>query len=328
MVNIVSLYQQLFGRKGPGIGSDIDLAEHGRVGGVSTGQSFKHTSLIDQTSGVAAGITARNQLETFGVCPFLEIARGNVSGITHINKFGRAFSGVQTTATDIWDRADTTPTQQIWSAPTQARIHTIVSTSDEDSETGGTNPQGDGARTLRIFGLTDWDTAETSEDIIMDGTNGVNTSDSYVIIYRMKVLTKGPTNVNVGVITATAQTDDTVTAQINVSEGQTQMAIYGIPSTQTGYMVSYYASTNKQENPANVISVDMRILVNQEPKAELTNFLVKHTQGLYSNGVSYWNHSFVPYFRITGPAIIKMQGISSTADTDVSGGFDIILVDN
>jgi len=41
MTNIIDLYKQLFGRKGIADGNVIDMAEHGRVGGVSTGQSFK-----------------------------------------------------------------------------------------------------------------------------------------------------------------------------------------------------------------------------------------------------------------------------------------------
>jgi hypothetical protein len=40
-VNITDLYQQLFGRNGTNKGTDIDMAEHGRAGGISTGQGFK-----------------------------------------------------------------------------------------------------------------------------------------------------------------------------------------------------------------------------------------------------------------------------------------------
>ena len=40
---INDLYRQLFGRGGTNKGTDIDMAEHGRAGGVSTGQPFKFT---------------------------------------------------------------------------------------------------------------------------------------------------------------------------------------------------------------------------------------------------------------------------------------------
>jgi len=255
----------------------------------------------------------------------LEIPAGNVPGQTSVNKFGHADSGIQITSTDVWDRADAAATQQIWTAPTTARIHAIVSTSTSDDG----SPGGVGARTIEVFGLTGWGAAEVSETITMDGTTTVNTSNSYVIIHRMKVLTKGATDVNVGTITATAATDGTITAQINPGEGHTQMAIYGVPSTQTAYMTCYYASMAEAGgNPATANAVDLNLFINPTPDVELTNFLIKHTQGVSNSGSSHIRHCFAPYFKIEGPAIIKIQAIADSADTDTSAGFDLILVDN
>ncbi len=264
----------------------------------------------------------------------LEISKGNIPGHFSVNKYGRASDGIQLTTTDIWDRADAAATQQIWLAPTAARIHEILSTSDADSDTGGTVAQGQGARTIRIFGLQTWSSNETNEDIIMDGTatgvNSVDTANSYVIIHRMKVLTHGTAGPNVGIITATAVSDVTVTAQIGAGNGQTEMSIYGVPSTQVAYMTSFDVNAHNTGNPSTVIETDFDLLVNEHPNVDPTPaaFLVKANVGLIATGSTIFNKIYDPPFKVAGPAIIKFQGIATTADTEAVAEYDLILVDN
>lgn len=45
---ITDLYKQLFGRKGIGDGNVIDMAEHGRAGGISTGDPFKMVRDVEE----------------------------------------------------------------------------------------------------------------------------------------------------------------------------------------------------------------------------------------------------------------------------------------
>lgn len=250
----------------------------------------------------------------------LEIARGNISGMSHINKFGRNIRIDATALADVWDGGHTGDESLIWVAPTQARTHTIAS--DNANDTSG----GTGARTIRIYGLTAWDSAEVSEDVTMNTASAPVTSNAYVIIHRMKVLTKGATNVNIGTITATATTDGTVTAKLRASQGQTQMAIYGIPSNQTAYMQLFYASVNKAGGATGLL--DVSLCVNPEPQVELLNFLTKHTFGLQTVGTSVYTVNYRPPKSIPGPAIVKVQVLSGTNNMDVSAGFDIVLADN
>ncbi|MEE9386347.1 MAG: hypothetical protein V3V08_23280 [Nannocystaceae bacterium] len=252
----------------------------------------------------------------------LELAMGNVTGHTSVNKHGRAPLGVQQLTTDIWDRADAVPTQRIWDAPTEARVHTIVSSLAGDDG----DPVGVGARTIRVYGLKDWDTAETSEVLTMNGTTGVVMADAYVIIHRMEVLTKGATSTNVGTIIATAATDTSITAAILPGVGRTQMAIFGFPSTQTFYMTNYYASLRVSGGAAS--SVDVSLDFNPEPNVELTNFRTVHTRGVIRDGESAFENEFHPSRKFVGPGIIKINCLGSVDDLDVSAGFDGVLVDN
>lgn len=260
---------------------------------------------------------------------YLEIAKGNVDRHESINKFGESPNGVQATATDIWDRADSSATQQIWLAPTASRIHEVLSTSDEDSDTGGAVAQGSGCRTLRIQGLTSWDAAaETVEDVILDGTDGVDTVNAYVIIYRMKALTFGDNGPNVGTITAVAATDATVTAAILANNGQTMMAIYGVPSTRTAYMTSFYVNLHDNATPATTAEVDFTMLTNESPDIDPTVFLKKHSGGTVTLGTGAMQHFFQPCKKIIGPAIIKMQALGNKEDLFVTSGFDLVIVEN
>lgn len=242
----------------------------------------------------------------------LDIPRGEVAGVTSVNKFGENTDIDTAAAEDIWTGGGT------WVAPTAARTHDIVSTDAADTSAGA------GAKTIRVYGLTGWSTAEVSEDITMNGTTNVPTVNSYVIIHRMKVLTKGASGPNAGTITATAQTDATVTARIEIGDGQTLMAIYGIPSTQTIYMTQYYASVQRAVSA----SLDVRLLVNPAPDAELLGFLVKHIAGANSTGTTMMSHAYCPYAAFAGPAIVKIRCEVSANNSVVTAGFDGMLVTN
>jgi len=251
----------------------------------------------------------------------LDVARGVIPGMSSVSKFGAAPDGVQTSLTDIWGRADAAATQQIWLAPTAARIHAIVS----DSASDDGSPVGVGARTLRVYGLTSWSTVEVSEDITLNGTGAVNTANSYVIINRMKVLTSGTTSINVGTIIATAATDATVGAVILPTRGQTEQCVYGIPSTQKLYIDHLSLSMNAT---GATTAVDFELLVNENPDVQTTNYIVKNTTELSSTGTSAILRRYTPLYQVVGPAIVKIQAISSSADTDASAGFGGVLITN
>lgn len=75
-ISIISLYRQLFGKRDPVEGNVIDMAEHGRVGGVSTGQGFKFISPINPSNGEQPDSNYAMKIDA------------SVAGTTYIGKAG------------------------------------------------------------------------------------------------------------------------------------------------------------------------------------------------------------------------------------------------
>lgn len=243
---------------------------------------------------------------------------GTIPNVTSVNKFGFNNNCDNGIDTDIWDLT----TQPIWLPPTAPRIHAIVSDQAADDVDAGAS-----ARTIRIYGLKDWDSKETFEDISLQGATPVNTLNSYVIIHRMVVLTSGATSVNAGNIKATAASDGTITAQIDPLDGQTEMAIYGIPSTQDAYMTDYYASLLRSAGGASNIVSDVTLLWTPDVESQPKIYQIKSRITCSMRGASNWEHTFNPYQMFVGPGIMKIQANTDTDDMGVSAGFDLILVD-
>jgi len=173
-----------------------------------------------------------------------------------------------------------------------------------------------------------WDDANTSEVVTMDSgsPNTAVTANAYVIIHRMKVLTKGATSSNIGEITATAAVDGTVTAQITATKGQTQMVVYGVPSTCTLYIGRLYGNVNKSAGQTG--GLDVSLLQNPEPQDELLNFNTRHTFGLITTGTSALTINYYVPKVFSGPCIVKIQGSADGGNLDVSAGFDGLLFEN
>jgi len=249
---------------------------------------------------------------------FSELALGNIPGRSPTNKFGAAPSGIQTSLVDIWDLADAAPTQQIWLAPTAARIHTIASDSVED-DVGQ-----DGTDKVRVWYLADWDSLEAYEDVEGDINGGIAMDNAAVIIHRMKAIAQATTvgvGVNVGTITATAAGDATITAVILPANGQTEMAIYGVPSMQVALLHTWHAQISR----AISATVDFTLRVNENPDVQTVAFARKDDISLSNTGTSSEHRTFASPKRFDGPCIIKVQGLSSALDVDGEAGFDLEL---
>ena len=243
----------------------------------------------------------------------IEVAKGNVTGHALVNKFGRNPDvDTGTDPEDIWDGGG------IWVPPTTARTHQITSSDDEDGGAGTDT----GALTLRLFGL-DASFALQQEDITLDGTNDVATASTYTMIHRMDVLTAGSAGKNIGVITATADTDASVTAQIAPANNQTEMAIYQIPAATTGYLLYWYCDAGKAVGAAG--KADIELLVKDFGAVyRLQRFI-----GIDTSGEGAYQEPMVAPIQVAAKTIIKLHVETvSASDMDIIGGFDLLLVDD
>ena len=240
----------------------------------------------------------------------LLIARGLDDGIIAINKFGRN-PDVDAGTEDIWSQGGT------WVQPTAARVHAIVSTDTNDSSAGT------GARTITVNGLNG-SYVDTTETITMNGTTPVNTVNSYWIIHRMIVATGGgtatATGTNIGTITATAAVDATVSAAIVIGKGQTQLCIYQIPAGYTAYLERYVASFNGGLNA----NVEVELYV----KPFGGTFNLKGTLVLDQAGASFAERNYYTPLKFTAKSIIKLRATSDSANSNVVGSFDLILIED
>ncbi len=139
------------------------------------------------------------------------IALGLVEGAYSLRKFGHN-SAVGTTLQTLWTGSG------LYAYPAAATIMK-VSSGDTDDTAAGT-----GAQSVQIYGL-DADYKEIDETVILNGQTEVNTTLSYLRVYRMIVRTAGSSGWNegklyVGVGAVTTGVPATIYAEIDAMYNQ------------------------------------------------------------------------------------------------------------
>ncbi len=241
---------------------------------------------------------------------YFEVSIGNVLNHSSINKFGNNADVDSAAPEDVWDGGGT------WNEPTVGQVYTITSTSATDTSAGT------GARTMKISGLLSSTGLLADETISLNGTTAVTLTNNYQMIHRMIVLTAGSGGANAGIIQARGNTDGTITAQIAITNNQTLMAIYKIPSGYTGCLLSYYASGNKALGATATVNV----IVKAKPNGGV--WQTKEIIGLIRDGSSNIDRKYHVPSCFDPLTIIKMTMDSNVDDVDGSAGFDVILRPN
>lgn len=234
-----------------------------------------------------------NISNSFGAAANIPIAAGELTGYSHINKFGfssniGAGSGYHT----IWNAGG------IYTYASTATIATV--TSDDSSDDGAViNIQGLDANYLPI-----------EEDITIGGSAG---TQLFFRVYRalVKVPATGQST-NVGKIEI--QINGASRAEILEGNGQTLMAVYTVPAGKTGYLMKLQASPSKNTD------VLFKLVIREENGA----FLTKGMFGTFGVPVTY---DYPVPLRFPEKTDIEIQGkAGNTCAASVL--FDVILVDN
>lgn len=248
----------------------------------------------------------------------LDVSLGRISTESSLNKFGGAIDVDSGVATDVWDGADGATSTDVWVPPTAARLHDITSTSANDTNTAGT-----GARKVEIQGLdANWDLQ--TETVNLNGVANVATANTYLRIFRMQVTEVGSGGSNAGIITATAQTDATVTAAIQIGNNQTLMAIYTVPAGKVLLITKYYYGF--LGNTPSTTTGNVRLLV-ADTQVVGTPFQLKHILPA-KGGNPPTEHEFNPYFVVSEKHDIKMHmNDCDSNNSTLYAGFDGYLVD-
>lgn len=163
-----------------------------------------------------------------------EIARGRLPGWTTWNKFGYNADIDTTTDPEIVAAFGGT-----FSPLTTAYTLDVASSSAEDGAGSGT-----GASSLQIIGIGDG-YIEQSETVNLNGTGTVVTSNTWLGVNRVQVLSSGSNNANVGNITLSATTEGSTQAYIPAGESVTQQAIFHVPANKVFLADWLWLNANK-----------------------------------------------------------------------------------
>lgn len=169
---------------------------------------------------------------------------------------------------------------------------------------------------------------EAEEFLIPDGTTSVATANEYWRIFRGHLDgAASRENSNIGPITATAQVDSTITAKIDIGQGQTLMAIYTVPRGKRAYMVNVWGSLNRAGGSGTFADLSIR----EFPFAMYgySGNRTRHFGSIAADGSNTFDKPFKPFkmFEAESDIILRVESVSA-GNADISGGYDLILVDH
>ena len=240
----------------------------------------------------------------------LELSRGNLTGLSGINKFGYTPDvDTSTDPQDLWEGGTLYP----W--PASAFTTTVVSTDTDDTSAGA------GARTVEVQGLDSSYNLSTQE-VTMNGTTAVTLGTNLLRVFRVIVLTAGSSNECEGDITVLHSS--TVLAIVNNGSNQSLMAVYTVPAGKTAYQARWYVELNRTLGG----TARRSAIIDLRSRPDGGVFNIKERRIVSDDkGVDVVSSCSMNVYAEKTDIVIRIQEVSGN-NVNVSGGFDLILVDN
>jgi len=159
----------------------------------------------------------------------------------------------------------------------------------------------------------------TNEFVIMDGTNNVPTVSSYTRMFRARAFGANTTGA-VGILTATAQVDGTVSCQIINGNNQSLMSIYTVPFGKIGYLAKWWGSISKKQISSSIVRLRAGTL-------DGLGYILQ-TRAITTSGSSEFNYSYTISEPLAGGVDVWVEADSDSNDVGITSGFDLILKDS
>lgn len=217
--------------------------------------------------------------------------------------------------------------------------HTVMTNASSVSPASNANESGDtyriassgdtGAGVIHTEGLTadgiTWTVA--TETTILNGQTDVALNTGFVRMYRSFVLHAGASAMNEGSISVEVDATTNAGVFISIGDGQTQQAIFTIPSGKTGLFLKGYVGISSGGNPASPASAlfTWRARLNNGATGVLS---IKGQIEVIANGGQYWIYEYAIPVAIPEKSDIIIRCDEVSADVGVIGAFDMILADN
>ncbi len=247
---------------------------------------------------------------------FQEATEGGLTGYTRIHKFGHTDNVTRNTYVDVWETGGVYPHVALDVGATLMN----VSSTDADDVAGG-----NGAWNITIEGL-DGDWLEITEVVQLNGQTPVLTSNSFIRVNRAYIRQTGSSLRNEGDIyigqgVVTAGVPNRIIGHISFDSvtslgmGQTHMAIYSVPVNKTAYLWDLYTTTD----------VTKAFEVNLQVREFGEGWRVKEHFHILGQNIILDYPTPRP---IPQRSDVKLTVRVPVIDSDFSGGFDLILLDN